>query len=159
MTDTVSSKGDEGMEEIRAQSGPASEPVTRGAGVATGAIAVTCVGLGLASLTGTWAGTVLSEYRRLMGQIYASPASQQIEQIYGGAWHAVAAINGAFAFAAVLLAGLVLTGARSTAPWVRSTAWGGLALGALGLLIAGGVWFELLLELPQLPAAPTPPGG
>ncbi|MFF6984349.1 hypothetical protein ACFZAV_43320 [Streptomyces sp. NPDC008343] len=144
----------------------ADAPVTiRTAGLASGAAAVVCAGLGLTSLTGTWLGDIISERQRLIGQFDSAAAAsqdQQIEGIVGAAWHSYAAVNGSFALVTVLLAALVLIGdriavqwARITAPWVRITAWGGLVLGVLGLLMAGGVWLDLLAPLPQWPQTPT----
>ncbi|MFD0007896.1 hypothetical protein ACFVJ4_36545 [Streptomyces sp. NPDC127178] len=153
--------GDEITDAAQANEESAGEPATgRRTGTAVGAAAVVCVGLGLASITGTWVGTVLSERQRLIGQINSSTdgPAQQIERIFGATWHTIAAVNGAFALAAVLLAAVVLIGARSAVPWVRIAAWGGLALGVLGLLIAGGIWFDLFIGLPQVPAMPQPGG-
>ncbi|MFJ9821116.1 hypothetical protein ACIRU3_38855 [Streptomyces sp. NPDC101151] len=157
--DGIQDEAQDGIqEEAQAEDGPAGEPDTApSTGIAAGVAAVVCAGLGVASLTGTWVGTVLSQRQQLDGQIHSSSASpaQQIKQIYGAAWHTVAAVNGAFALAAVLLAALVVIGAKGAAPWVRVVAWGGLALGVLGLLIAGGMWFDLFAGLPQVPAAPV----
>lgn len=131
------------------------------AGVVPGAAAVVGAALGLASLTGTWLGTVLAERRQLIGQIETSSgsAAQQIEQIYGAPWHTTAVVNGACALVALVVLGAVLLAARNAAPWVRAVAWGGLALGVLGLFVAGGMWFDLFGGLPAVAEAPVSSGG
>ncbi|MDX2818037.1 hypothetical protein PV410_36815 [Streptomyces sp. PA03-5A] len=133
----------------------------RPAGVVPGAAAVVGAALGLASLTGTWLGTVLAERRQLVGQINTSSgsAAQQIEQIYGGPWHTTAAVNGVCALIALVVLGAVLLAGRNAAPWVRAVAWGGLALGALGLCVALGTWFDLFGGLPSVAEAPVSSGG
>ncbi|MFI8215800.1 hypothetical protein [Streptomyces sp. NPDC085932] len=159
---SVPLEGDDEMTDpVQDDGESAGEPVVgRQTGIAAGAAAVVCVGLGLASITGTWVGTVLSERQRLIGQMNSSTVgpAQQIERIFGAAWHTIAAVNGAFALIAVLLAAVVLAGARSAGPWVRVAAWGGLALGVLGLLIASGMWFDVFLSLPRVPVVPQPGG-
>ncbi|MGW3242198.1 hypothetical protein [Streptomyces sp. NPDC001070] len=129
--------------------------------VLPGAAAVVGAALALASLTGTWLGTVLAERRQLIGQINASSgsAAQQIEQIYGAPWHTTAAVNGGCALVALVVVAAVLLAARGAAPWVRAVAWGGLALGVLGLFVAGGMWLDLLGGLPSVAATPASSGG
>lgn len=131
------------------------------AGVVPGAAAVVGAALGLASLTGTWLGTVLAERRQLTGQINTSSgtAAQQIEQIYGAPWHTTAAVNGICALTALVVLAAVLLAGRNAAPWVRAVAWGGLALGALGLFVAAGTWFDLFGGLPSVAEAPVSSGG
>lgn len=131
------------------------------AGVVPGAAAVVGAALGLASLTGTWLGTVLAERRQLIGQINTSSGSpaQQIEQIYGAPWHTTAAVNGICALAALVVLGAVLLAGRTAAPWVRAVAWGGLALGVLGLCVAAGTWFDLFGGLPSVAGTPVSSGG
>ncbi|SNS75544.1 hypothetical protein [Actinacidiphila glaucinigra] len=151
------------------ESDDADEPETTGtadapaahAGVVPGAAAVVGAALGLASLTGTWLGTVLAERRQLIGQINTSSGSpaQQIEQIYGAPWHTTAAVNGVCALVALVLLGAVLLAGRNSAPWVRAVAWGGLALGVLGLFVAAGTWFDLFGGLPTVAETPVSSGG
>ncbi|MFJ4843730.1 MULTISPECIES: hypothetical protein [unclassified Streptomyces] len=148
-------------DEFAEDEGDGDTPAGRSAAVAPGAAAVVGAALGLASLTGTWMGTVLSARRELVGQIGASSASpaEQINQIYAAPWHTVAAINGAFALVALIVTGIVLLAVRDSAPWARALAWGGLVLGALGLLIAVGMYFDLFASLPTVPATPAAPAG
>ncbi|MEU6344181.1 hypothetical protein ABZ883_24915 [Streptomyces sp. NPDC046977] len=148
-------------DEFAEDEGDGDTPAGRSSAVAPGAAAVVGAALGLASLTGTWMGTVLSARRELVGQIGASSASpaEQINQIYAAPWHTVAAINGAFALVALIVTGIVLLAVRDSAPWARALAWGGLVLGALGLLIAVGMYFDLFASLPTVPATPAAPAG
>ncbi|MFE2432276.1 hypothetical protein ACFXJ5_36845 [Streptomyces sp. NPDC059373] len=134
-----------------------SEPKAASSGVLAGAGAVIGAGLGLSSLTGTWLGTLMSDRQQLIGQINSSSAATatQIAQIYGSPWHTVALFNGLFGLVAILVAGAVLLTAKSAAPWTRAVAWGGLALGVLGLLIAGVMWFDVFTDLPAVPATAT----
>ncbi|MCX4515747.1 hypothetical protein OHA27_36905 [Streptomyces sp. NBC_01619] len=155
MRGTVLSEDGKGADGVHAADESVPPQTT---GIMAGAAAVVCAGLGLVSLTGVWLAPVLADRQRLIGQINGSTQGmeQQIEQIFGAAWHTTAVVNGAFAIAAILLAAFVLIGAKSAAPWVRMAVWGGLALGVLGLLIASGTWFDLFGDLPQVPPAPTP---
>ncbi|MFF3560132.1 hypothetical protein ACFYXS_08855 [Streptomyces sp. NPDC002574] len=147
-------------DEFAEDEGNGDTPAGRSAAVLPGAAAVVGAALGLVSLTGTWMGTVLSARRELVGQIGASSASpaEQINQIYAAPWHTVAAINGAFALVALIVAGVVLLAVRDSAPWARALAWGGLVLGVLGLLIAVGMYFDLFASLPTVPATTAPAG-
>ncbi|MCQ4079353.1 hypothetical protein NGB36_01700 [Streptomyces sp. RB6PN25] len=129
-------------------------------GIFDGGAAVVGAGLGLASLTGTWLGTVLSARQQLIGQIktQSGTASSQVAAIYGDPWHTTAVLNGTFALVALLVAGTVLVRQRlgsgpSAAPWVKAVAWGGLVLAVIGLLIAGAIWSDLFTSLPTVPAS------
>ncbi|MGW5941794.1 hypothetical protein ACWIG3_20800 [Streptomyces celluloflavus] len=126
-------------------------PERAATGVAAGAGAVVAAGLGLASVTGTWLGTLLAERQTLVGQIklQSGKATDQIATVYGTPWHTTALVNGVFALLAVLVAAVALTNPRAT--WVRAVAWGGLALGVLGLLISVGMYFDLFATLPSIP--------
>lgn len=140
----------DGEEAADADATPAT---TATASVASGAGSVVAAGLGLASLTGTWVGTVLAERQTLLGQIklQTGKATDQIGTVYGAPWHTHALVNAIFALLAVVVAGLVLTRPRPT--WVRAVAWGGLALGVLGLIVSAGMYFDLFASLPSLPKA------
>ncbi|MFD3455490.1 hypothetical protein ACFWVC_25370 [Streptomyces sp. NPDC058691] len=146
-------------DELAEDEGNGDTPAARPAAILPGAAAVVGAALGLASLTGTWLGTVLSARRELVGQIGASSATpaEQINQIYAAPWHTVAAVNGAFALVALIVTGVLLLAVRDSAPWARALAWGGLVLGALGLLIAIGMYFDLFAALPTVPATPPAP--
>ncbi|MFG2893066.1 hypothetical protein [Streptomyces sp. NPDC048248] len=126
------------------------------AAVAAGAGAVVAAGLGLASVTGTWLGTLMAERQTLMGQIklQSGKATDQISAVYGTPWHTTALVNGVFALLAVIVAAVVLTRPRST--WVRAVAWGGLALGVLGILISGGMYLDLFGSMPSIPKGAAP---
>ncbi|MER6841230.1 hypothetical protein [Streptomyces platensis] len=137
--------------------GTDTAPVAASTGIAAGAGAVVAAGLGLASVTGTWLGTTMAERANLMGQIklQSGKASDQIAAVYGASWHTNAMVNGVFALLAVIAAAVALT--RSRATWVRAVAFGGLALGVLGILISAGMYLDLFGSMPTVPKAP--PGG
>ncbi|MGW4850725.1 hypothetical protein ACWEPZ_05745 [Streptomyces sp. NPDC004288] len=120
-------------------------------GIGAGAAAVVSAALAAVALTGTWTGKVVSERETLIGQIKTSNGgspAQQISEIYGDAWHSTALVNGVFALLALIVGVLVLTLPRR-APWVRSVAVAGAVLGALGLLLSAGTYFDLFLSLPS----------
>lgn len=136
------------------------------AGLGTAAAAVVAAGLGVVSLTGAWSGRVAAERETLIGQIKTSSggsAAQQISEIYGDAWHATALVNGLFGLLALLVGVYVLVrplfgapAAHPQAGWVRAVAKGGIALGVLGVLVAVGMYFDLIVALPT---AATPSAG
>ncbi|MBI0294891.1 hypothetical protein JBE04_10485 [Streptomyces sp. PRKS01-29] len=133
--------------------------------VVPGAASVVAAGLGLASLSGTWLGTMLQERKQLTGQIKAQSgsAADQISAVYGTPWHTTALVNGLFALVAVVIAGLVLVRQRrpatAGAPWVTAVAWGAVALGVIGLLIAAAMGLDVFSDLPKVPASPSAPAG
>ncbi|MBQ0828020.1 hypothetical protein [Streptomyces tagetis] len=126
-------------------------------GVGQGAGAVVSAGLGIVSLTGSWAGTVASARQSLIGQLETSSSSSvatMIEKGYGDAWQATALWGGMFALLALVVGVAVLARpafgapAAPQAPWIKSVAWAGIALGVLGLLLAVLKYTDLLLALP-----------
>jgi hypothetical protein len=127
-------------------------------GVGQGAGAVVSAGLGIVSLTGGWIGTVASARQSLIGQLETSSSSDvatMIDKGYGDAWHATALWGGLFALAALIVGVVVLArpafGApgRPQAPWIKSVAWAGVALGVIGLLLAVLKYTDVLLGLPS----------
>ncbi|MEU9221698.1 hypothetical protein AB0D47_34820 [Streptomyces sp. NPDC048376] len=127
-------------------------------GVGQGAGAVVSAGLGIVSLTGSWVGTVASARESLMGQLQTSSSSDVgalIEKGYGNAWQATAMWGGVFALVALIVGVVVLArpafGApgRPQAPWIKSVAWAGVALGVIGLLLAVLKYTDVLLGLPS----------
>ncbi|MCX5035165.1 hypothetical protein OHA99_10655 [Streptomyces coelicoflavus] len=127
-------------------------------GVGQGAGAVVSAGLGIVSLTGSWVGTVASARESLMGQLQTSSSSNVgtlIEKGYGNAWQATAMWGGVFALVALIVGVVVLArpafGApgRPQAPWIKSVAWAGVALGVIGLLLAVLKYTDVLLGLPS----------
>ena len=138
---------------------PDGTEVTEGAptGVGQGAGAVVSAGLGIVSLTGSWVGTVASARESLIGQLETSSSSNVgtlIEKGYGNAWQATAMWGGGFALVALIVGVVVLArpafGApgRPQAPWIKSVAWAGVALGVIGLLLAVLKYTDVLLGLP-----------
>ncbi|MFI8432962.1 hypothetical protein ACIGJO_04340 [Streptomyces sp. NPDC079020] len=134
-------------------------------GVGAGAAAVVAAALGVVSLTGAWSGRVAAERETLLGQIQMSgggSAAQQINEIYGDAWHTTAFVNGLFALLALLVGVIVLVrpafGAPSDRPqpgWIRAVALAGVALGVLGVIISAGMYLDLFVALPDAPTATT----
>lgn len=153
---------DENEDETGGEPGDGTVPTASASastGIGAGAAAVVSAALGLVSLTGTWTGKVLSERETLLGQIKTAQggsASAQIHEIYGDSWHTTAAVNGGFALLALLVGAFVLArpafGAPEARPrpvWVRAVALGGLVLGAIGLLLSVGMYFDLFATLPS----------
>ncbi|MGW1623355.1 hypothetical protein [Streptomyces sp. NPDC002172] len=127
-------------------------------GVGQGAAAVVSVALGLVSLTGGWIGTVAAARETLVGQLQTSSTAsvaKQVKEVYGDAWATTALWAGLFALAALLTGVVVLArpafGApgRPQAPWIKSVAWAGVALGVIGLLLAVLKYSDALLGLPS----------
>jgi hypothetical protein len=127
-------------------------------GVGAGAAAVVSAGLGLVSLTGSWIGTVAAARETLVGQLEtASTATvaKQVKEIYGDAWQTSALWAGFFALAALIVGVFVLARPAFGAPgkpqavWIKSVAWGGVALGVIGLLLAVLKYTDILLGLPS----------
>ncbi|WP_189933545.1 hypothetical protein [Streptomyces sulfonofaciens] len=132
---------------------PSSSAVAQGAG------AVVAAGLGFVSLTGSWLGTVAGARESLIGQLQTSQGasvSQQIQEVYGDQWHVTALVSGIFALAALIVAVVVLArpafGAPGVpqAPWIKSVAWAGVCLGAVGLLLAVLKYSDAILALPSV---------
>lgn len=152
---------EEEEDDAAAEDGAADEPAgTRaGTGPVAAAASVVAVGLGLSSLTGTWIGDLMQDRQQLIGNIKSSGGTPhaQLAAAYGTPWHTVALFNGIFAVVAILVAAVVLfrpgRPAAARNHWSQALAWGGLILGALGLLIAGVMWFDVFTDLPLLPAS------
>lgn len=128
--------------------------------VGQGAAAVVSAALGLVSLTGGWIGTVAAARETLVGQLETAAdagVATQVKEVYGDAWHTSALWGGLFALTALIAAVAVLarpafgTPGRPQAPWIRSAAWAGVALGVLGLLLAVLKYTDVLLGLPSAP--------
>lgn len=126
-------------------------------GVLAATAAVVGAALGLSSLTGTWIADLMSERQNIIAQAAgtATTTNQQIAQLYGTPWHTTALFNGFFAIAAILVAVAVLLAAKGSATWVRALAWGGLALGVIGLFISGVIWFDVFTDIPTVAATTT----
>jgi VIT1/CCC1 family predicted Fe2+/Mn2+ transporter len=101
---------------------------------------------------------VASARESLLGQLETSSSSDVgmlIEKGYGNAWQATALWGGVFALVALVVGVVVLArpafGApgRPQAPWIKSVAWAGVALGVIGLLLAVLKYTNILLDLPS----------
>ncbi|MGP3972588.1 hypothetical protein ACTWQF_00890 [Streptomyces sp. 8N114] len=142
-------------------------PKDRRSDWAGGAVAVVSAGLGLASLTGTSFSEMLRERKSLIGQIESGAqggsggsAADQVNSVYGAPWHAAAVVNGIFALLAVAVGGLLLatlSGRPEVRGWVKAVSLGGALLGVIGLVVAGGMYFDLFAAQPEVPT-PSAPG-
>lgn len=147
-----------GAGEGRAGGGGAAG-TTSAADYGAGAAAAVSAGLGLSSLTGTSLSDMLRSREEILGQIQAATGGggDQVDALYGAPWHTAALVNGIFALFAVLIGAGVMLAARARRagtgqPWVAAVALGGVVLGAIGLLVAGGMYFDLFAAQPALPA-------
>ncbi|SMQ19103.1 hypothetical protein SAMN06272771_5570 [Streptomyces sp. Ag82_O1-12] len=127
-------------------------------GVGQGAAAVVSAALGVVSLTGSWIGTVASARQNLVGQLETAQnagVAQQIQAVYGDAWQTTALWGGLFALIALVVGVVTLarpafgTPGRIQAPWIKSVAWAGVALGVIGLFLAVLKYTGILLGLPS----------
>ncbi|MEV6577813.1 hypothetical protein AB0M92_06550 [Streptomyces sp. NPDC051582] len=134
------------------------ETEKRPEGVGAAASAVVAAGLGLVALSGSWVSRVIAERQTLVGQIEsvnAATTEAKIEALYGDAWHLTALVNGVLSTLALLLAVFVLARPAFGAPgrtlptWVRAVSWAAVALGALGVLLFGLMYFDILAPLPK----------
>ncbi|MBO8195335.1 hypothetical protein ITI46_27340 [Streptomyces oryzae] len=136
----------------------------RGSDWVGGAVAVVSAGLGLASLTGTSFSEMLRERKSLIGQIESGAqggsggsAADQVNSVYGAPWHAAAVVNGIFAVLALVVGGLLLaslSGRPGARGWVKAVSLGGVLLGLIGLVVAGGMYFDLFAAQPKVPSTP-----
>ncbi|MEU6258886.1 hypothetical protein [Streptomyces sp. NPDC047043] len=127
-------------------------------GVGQGAGAVVSAALGLVSLTGSWIGTVAAARETLVGQLQTSSTAsvaKQVKEVYGDAWQTSALWGGLFALLALVVGVVVLVRpafgvpGKPQATWIKSVAWGGVALGVIGLLLAVLKYTDVLLGLPS----------
>ncbi|MFF9899910.1 hypothetical protein [Streptomyces longispororuber] len=150
----------EATAEAEADAAAVAEPaaVAKPDGVGQGAAAVVAAALGLVGLSGGWTGTVASARESLIGQLRTSRSAsvaRQVQEVYGDSWRTTALVAGAFAVAALVTAVAVLLRpafgdpARVQAPWIRSVAWAGAALGVIGLALAAATYTDLILGLPS----------
>ncbi|MEU9452562.1 hypothetical protein [Streptomyces sp. NPDC048277] len=136
----------------------AEEEPEGASGVGQGAGAIVSVALGLVSLTGGWIGTIAAARETLIGQLQTSSSASvatQVKEVYGDAWQTTALWAGLFALVALITAVVVLarpafgSPGRAQAPWIKSVAWAGVALGVIGLLLAVLKYSDALLGLPS----------
>ncbi|MFF3908662.1 hypothetical protein ACFYZJ_22355 [Streptomyces sp. NPDC001848] len=164
---TKTDKANEANEATEATEAPETSEVTEAveeatpkgpSGVGQGAGAVVSAALGLISLSGSWLGTVAGARQQLVGQLQTSSqasVAKQIKAVYGDAWHATALWGGLFALAALIVGVVVLarpafgTPGKPQAAWIKSVAWGGVALGVIGLFLAVLKYTDILLGLPS----------
>jgi hypothetical protein len=146
-------------EETRAEAGTEEETAPESpSAVGQGAGAVVSAALGLVSLSGSWLGTVAGAREQLVGQLQTSSqasVAKQIKAVYGDSWQTTALWGGLFALTALIVGVVVLARPAFGAPgrpqpaWIKSVAWGGIALGVIGLLLAVLKYTDILLGLPS----------
>ncbi|MFI5657651.1 hypothetical protein [Streptomyces sp. NPDC051684] len=126
-------------------------------GVGQGAGAIVSVALGIVGLSGGWLGTIASARAQLQGQLTTAQSAgiaKQISAMYGEAWHSAALVGGLFSLVALVIGAAVLARPAFGAPgkpqalWIKSTAWAGLAVGVIGLLLAVAKYTDLILGMP-----------
>ncbi|MFJ7202554.1 hypothetical protein ACIQWR_03280 [Streptomyces sp. NPDC098789] len=134
----------------------------RPTGVFAAAAAIAGAGLSLVALSGTWVARVITERQGLIGQIdsvNATSTEQKIQALYSDGWHMTALVNGVFSTIALLIGMFVLVGPSFGAPgrvnpqWVKAVSWVAVALGVIGVLIFGLMYFDVLFPLPKAAAA------
>ncbi|MEU9034750.1 hypothetical protein AB0D45_07520 [Streptomyces sp. NPDC048352] len=153
----AAAEDDAAAEDAGALDDAAADAPGQSTGVGAAACAVVAAGLGLVALSGSWVSRVAAERQTLIGQIGsvdATTAKEKIAALYGDAWHMTALVNGVLSTLALLLAVFVLARPAFGAPgrfhpaWVRSVSWAAVALGLLGVLLFGLMYFDLLFPLP-----------
>ncbi|MEV3858008.1 hypothetical protein AB0J38_27215 [Streptomyces sp. NPDC050095] len=131
---------------------------SRPSGVGQGAAAIVSVALAVVAFSGSWLGTVASARESLIGQLNTSQSAsvgKQVSEVYGDAWHAAALVGGIFSLVALIVGAFVLVKPAFGVPgkpqaiWIKSTAWAGVTLGVLGLLLAVAKYSDLILGLPK----------
>jgi hypothetical protein len=134
-------------------------------GAVGGAFAIVAAALGLSSIAGTWLSNMIYQRQQLIGSINSSgkASSAVFTAEYASPWHKVAEINGIFAAVAVVTAFVVLLTGRFLTQkpmpgWARAIAWAALALGVIGLLISGAMYYDWLTHGIHLPAASSTSG-
>lgn len=156
-SDEVTATGAE-EDEAREEAGEAASEQERPSGVGQGAAAVVSAALGVVSLTGSWVGTVAAARQNLIGQLETAQnasVAKQIQAVYGDAWQTTALWAGLFALTALVVGVVTLarpafgTPGRVQAPWIKSVAWAGVALGVIGLILAMLKYTDVLLGLPS----------
>ncbi|MDV6010942.1 hypothetical protein [Haloechinothrix sp. LS1_15] len=158
-TDTVEETPDEARAEGEQDSGTASGGI---ADIVAGGAAVLSAGIGLVSITGSSFGDMLRTRQEIIGQLEATPGGGgEIEAFYGTPWNAVAMLNGSAALLAVIIGALVLALTRSgsgSGTWVKAVAVGGIVLGAIGVIVSAGMYFDWFAGQPEMPEMPMPGG-
>jgi len=148
--------GDDGDAELLEEGGEVQEKEPSFVGQGAGAV-VSAV-LGFVSLSGSWIGTVASARETLIGQLRTSSSASvatQVKEVYGDAWRTSALWAGLFALFALVTAVVVLIRPAFGVPgkaqpaWIKSVAWGGVALGVVGLLLAVLKYSDAILGLPS----------
>lgn len=130
-------------------------------GIVGGAAAIVAAALGLASIGGTWLGQLLYQRSELIGSIKSNGAtdnSKVLKAEYLDPWHRISEVNGIFAIAAFVVGVLVLVFGRFVAykempNWIKAVSWAAVALGLIGGLIAGAMYFDWFTSHISIPAS------
>ncbi|MCX3062672.1 hypothetical protein [Streptomyces beihaiensis] len=150
--------GEHGEHEQHGEHGERETEPVGPTGVGQGAGAIVSVALGVVALSGGWLGTIASARESLIGQLDTSQSAsvaKQVSEVYGDSWHAAALVGGIFSLIALVIGAAVLARpafgvpGRPQALWIKSTAWAGVTIGVLGLLLAVAKYTDLLLGLPK----------
>ncbi|WP_052489150.1 efflux RND transporter permease subunit [Streptomyces sp. 150FB] len=131
----------------------------RSSGLAAASAAVVAVALGIVALTGSWTGTIGAAREQLVGQIttpQGATIAKQITEGYSDGWHVTAAINGFIALLALIIAVVALL-LPQRASWVRPFAVAAVVLGAIGVIVSLGMYFDLFASIPSAPTPAAPP--
>lgn len=149
----------------RGRDGDAGTAAGRGAGMGAIAAAVVSAGLGLVSLSGNPLSDMLREHKQVVGQVQGAKggsgaSADQIKTLYSAPWHTAALGNAVLALIAVVVGGILLARLSrnpETRGWIKGVALGGVALGVIGILMAGGMYLDLFGHWPSMPPMPQQP--
>lgn len=133
--------------------------VRRSSGLAAASAAVVAVALGVVALTGSWTGTIGAAREQLVGQLttpQGATIAKQITEGYSDGWHVTAVINGSIALLALIIAVVALL-LPQRASWVRPFAVAAVVLGAIGVIVSLGMYFDLFASIPSAPTPAAPP--
>jgi len=136
----------------------------RRSGAGAAAAAVISGALGLISLTGSPLTDMVREHKQVTGQVDGAKSggggADQVKVLYEAPWHSAALVNGVIALLAVVVGGIAVAAVArrvEARTWVKGVAVGGLVLGVLGLVVAGGMYFDLFGSWPSMPPMPQQP--
>ncbi|MFD9008842.1 hypothetical protein [Streptomyces sp. NPDC059552] len=130
--------------------------------VGSAAFGIVAAGLGVVALSGSWVAGIVSERASVAARLeltQAADANAQIAAQFVDPWHTTAMVNGIFSALALIIATFVLALPAFSSPertlptWVRAVSWAGVGLGALGVLLFGLMYFDLLLAVPKAAGA------
>jgi hypothetical protein len=158
--DEQADDADDDVTELLGDEDDGLEPYARrSSGLAAASAAVVALALGIVALTGSWTGTIGAAREQLVGQIttpQGATIAKQITEGYSDGWHVTAAINGFIALLALIVAVVALL-LPQRASWVRPFAVAAVVLGAIGVIVSLGMYFDLFASIPNAPTPAAPP--